>query len=98
MSSNWGKAIQMAVTTLGAMVLGTVLAFFFDSFWPIGIVVFGCCATACHSEVKIYLLGRRNAISGVAAFQIMMSISPAYGPQAHPEKQNFDESRPSKGW
>ena len=59
MESSWGKAIQMAVATLGAIVLGVALTFIFDSFWPLGIAILGCCAAGCHSEIKTYLLARR---------------------------------------
>lgn len=59
MDSNWGKAIQATTATLGAIVLGVMLSFFFDSVWPLGIAGFCCCAAYSNAEIKNYLLARR---------------------------------------
>lgn len=47
MDANTGKAIEYTITTLGAIVLGVLLSFTFDSMWPIGISVVGCIGAGC---------------------------------------------------
>jgi len=47
MDTNTSKAIEYTITILGAIVVGVLLSFVFDSLWPIGISFVGCTVAGC---------------------------------------------------